>query len=329
MCAMIPVEKPYELIRFCKHRKDTSQPAGHHRVREGHLSGTAKLAVEVLTPLQVASGLPEYIEVSKNGRREKLLLLFPVVQKRGKGHIGIVPGTSLKGAARSLHEIITPSCIPVASRQTRQAVPNDLRACRGESQLCPTCRIFGAMGYLGHLNFDDAPISLKHFSPVRTPLLWQPSRGPGLANRYKEGRDAAGRKLYYHRKPARGPDDRFAIKPGEVFPITFRFENMAPAALGGVLAALGLHPNYRFPIKVGAGKPVGMGSVMLRVDRIQLTASDELPQRGRLGGATAVADPEQLWSEALEKWVDKEALGSLSKILTCEGLTKSAPSDAY
>jgi hypothetical protein len=108
-----------------------------------------------------------------------------------------------------------------------------------------------------------------------------------------------------------------------------------------LLTALGLHPDHPFPIKLGGGKPVGLGSVQIILNRVTLLqGADSLKATGRLGQAkTLVGDDLNDFltqcanaANALidgDALIDNDALGKLKTILKEAGLQETAPADPY
>jgi hypothetical protein len=176
-----------------------------------------------------------------------------------------------------LVEALSFSCIPIASGLVRSALPRWLTRCTSSSSLCPACRLFGTQEYQGQISVADAIVPFGNLSLIGTPLLWAParSRGRGLPPRYLHQGETRGRKVYEHRKTASGPDPRVVIKAGVTIPMRISFFNLSEAELGLLVAALGNHPQHSFPIKIGAGKPVGMGSVEVRIQAAVLLSGGE------------------------------------------------------
>ncbi len=150
------------------------------------------------------------------------------------------------------------------SRKVLNYIPAPLRRCTRIDELCPACRLFGMTGaprqnYRGSVHVADVMLPPNaSVMLTRTPLLWTPARSRrGLPGRYLQGKHVRGRKFYYHGRVAAGPDARVALQAGQTLRATVYFDNLGPALLGVLLTALGLNLEYPFPIKVGAGKPVG------------------------------------------------------------------------
>ncbi|WP_448377680.1 hypothetical protein, partial [Fervidobacterium sp.] len=102
-----------------------------------------------------------------------------------------------------------------------------------------------------------------------------------------------------------------------------------------LLTALGLHPDYPFPIKLGGGKPVGLGSVQVKCQRINLLqGADALKTIGRLGQAKTLVDSDldafvAQCANAASALIDSAVLGKLKTILHKKGLQETAPADPY
>jgi hypothetical protein len=150
------------------------------------------------------------------------------------------------------------------------------------------------------------------------------------------GQPSEGRKFYRHARPPSGADPRACIKSGAELPLRIHFLNLSEAELGILLTALGLHPDHPFPIKLGGGKPVGLGSVQVILQRITLLqGADALKATGRLGQSqTLVGDALDKFTTrcaqaAADKLIDGDALGELESILGEAGLQETAPADPY
>jgi hypothetical protein len=248
----------------------------------------------------------------------------------------LIPGSSIKGAVRSIVEAITCSCIRITQGRHRPYIPQGYGGCMSVNDLCIACRLFGAQDYQGHVSFEDAVAPKGSLVLLGTPLLWTPARGGrGLPPRYLQGNQARGRKFYRHARPPSGADPRACIKSGAELPLRIHFLNLSEAELGILLTALGLHPSHPFPIKLGGGKPVGLGSVQVVCQRITLLqGADALKATGRLGQSqTLVGDALDKFTtrcaQAADKLIDGDALGELEAILDEAGLRETAPADPY
>lgn len=327
--------KPYELIPFAE--KLRSFPCqGHHKYDEALFTGVLELGLHTERPVQVASG---YQDFKDERGRENLVSMMVVAAKGGKQWY-VIPGSSLKGALHSIVEAISPSCLPVSSSKLREFIPNQMRRCTSIEHLCPACRLFGVTGggknsYQGNIFLEDILVAPREMELWRTPILWTPGgRSRRVARRYLSKNRLAGRKFYFHGKPAAGPDWRLVVKQGVNLRTKISFDNLTKPFLGLVIAALGLAPQYPFLIKVSAGKPVGMGSIRLDLKGIFLMGKIE--RTGRLGGALKKLESniEQELSEWVKAACDEELIipdniEKLAEILGEKTLNRQSPQGLY
>ncbi len=247
-----PKPKPFFWIPL-QGAPQREEPTPHLRFID--LSGRMELEIEVRSDyLYVGSG---QLELQTIGGREQAYYAFA-----RRGDQLIIPGTSIKGAVRSVVEAISNSCVKVHARGER--VRSSHQACRDEDSLCPACRLFGTTGYRGRVHFVDAvPAGEIRPEIIRIADLWPP-------------RQARGRKFYYSKKfrkldlqPARNHRFLEAVPKGTRFRTALHFENVSPAEMGLLLHAMGLDRSaqdpgkivYAFPIKLGGAKPRCLGSV--------------------------------------------------------------------
>lgn len=132
----------------------------------------------------------------------------------------LIPGSSIKGAVRSIVEAITCSCVCITKSAHHSHLPEEYRGCASVNALCTACRLFGAQDYQGHLRFEDAIAPRGTLVLLHVPVLWEPARGKrGLPPRYLlENGAAKGRKFYFHALCAPGNDPRTCIKSGAELP---------------------------------------------------------------------------------------------------------------
>ncbi|HID31471.1 MAG TPA: hypothetical protein EYP19_15925, partial [Desulfobacterales bacterium] len=320
--------------------------AGQDRLHGGKWSGWFDIEFHTLMPVQVATGITDFVR-TRSG--ERLALTQAMVKRRllddprRSGIAVVLPGSSLKGALRSLVEALSRSCVLVVGGLTRSALPRHLTRCANPDNLCPACRLFGSQDYQGQVSIADASVPSGSRVIMGTPLLWAPARsqGRGLPSRYLERGRARGRKFYKHHRVASGPDPRVVIKQGVTIPTRITFTNLTSAELGLLVSALGCHPQYSFPIKLGAGKPIGMGSVEVNMQRVVLLSGSEGVQRaGRLGKAISKAEclEGEALKERLVEWTQQaeqeellltEQLEELAQIFERSSLNTPAPEGMY
>lgn len=163
------------------------------------------------------------------------------------------------------------------------------KPCTSRNNLCPACRIFGVTGkneekgIASRVRFSDIiideDIEIKKYSlsPLRSP---HPSYLPfyAITSDYNQGYDAEGsdirgRKFYWHHA-SENTDINNAdttiegIKSG-IFSFSVYYEDLTETQLKHVLWLLCLGENEedgKYCFKIGHGKPLGYGSVKIRVD---------------------------------------------------------------
>ena len=333
-------EKPYDFVPFPKRRPYRQKGAGQDKLNPCLLSGTLELTLHTLTPVHVGSGYSDFIKADDQEYLAALQASKPVREDDTTCRRYLIPGSSIKGAVRSIVEAITRSCIRITQGRTqgrhRPYIPQGYDGCMSVNDLCIACRLFGAQDYQGHVSFEDAVAPKGSLVLLDTPLLWTPARGGhGLPPRYLQGNQARGRKFYRHARPPSGADLRACIKSDAELPLRIHFLNLSKAELGVLLTALGLHPDHPFPIKLGGGKPVGLGSVQVIPQRINLLqGADALKATGRLGQAKTLAGDDlndflTQCANAADELIDGDALGELESILGEAGLRETAPADPY
>jgi CRISPR/Cas system CSM-associated protein Csm3 (group 7 of RAMP superfamily) len=252
-------EKPFRYLEAPGGVPDREKPVTHEKLQPHLLSGQLKGHLRTRGPVHVSSGTVELSRLVD--LPTSMVSNYPLVRAfvRSEGH-RIIPGSSLKGAVRSTFEAITLSCI---AKGRRDVVARDWQECRRKDWLCPACRLFGAMGYLGKIKFSDAVQQSNRGEVWTVPQMYQPKT-----------RDPDGRKFYMHGKQTTGEQPVEAVPEGELFNFSVRFDNLSEAELGGLLTALGLSPDPRekFSLKLGGFKPACFGSVEFEVEQLLLEA---------------------------------------------------------
>jgi hypothetical protein len=197
----------------------------------------------------------------------------------------LIPGSSFKGAVRSTYEAITPSCLCKVAKQYKQGdkmvkirLPRGYQECqvepqRNQTDVCPACRVFGALNWQGLIHFTDARCETAGFSTGFMPSLYRPRPEKRKAY-FNQQREVAGRKFYYHAVKAvdKGQQQGIPVQQaGKEYTFTtqLRFMNLTSAELGTLLIVLGQDPKNPIALKVGGGKPVGMGTMVVDVTEIK------------------------------------------------------------
>jgi len=225
---------------------------------EKHLTGKLELELEVISDyLFVGSGNYDLREKDK-------LVYYSFFRTNGDL---VIPGTSIKGAVRSVLEAISNSCVS----QTRRGEGHFVTHKRCEfglekTNLCPACKLFGTTGYAGRASFFDAHPEKSDIEIVKIHELFPP--------RINEGK----RKFYQNKKfnPVRNKRQeknyRFveAVKKGSKFKSALSFQNIEKRELALLLYAMGIGQDYM--IKIGGAKPRCFGTVRFIPTAIKLWA---------------------------------------------------------
>ena len=157
------VPKPYDFVEIEPLGPgDRQYPAGHERYHPGMVSGRLEAALIVATPLHVSSGRVKM----RKGKQPPLVREMTCVNGQP-----CVPASTLKGVVRSVVEAITRSCVRIVSARTDQ-LPRGAAACRDNDNLCLACRMFGALGFEGHVRFGDAVFDNGDVGIRRMPVLY-------------------------------------------------------------------------------------------------------------------------------------------------------------
>ncbi|MCA9897242.1 MAG: hypothetical protein KC433_03585 [Anaerolineales bacterium] len=176
-----------------------------------------------------------------------------------------VAGSSLKGAVRGLFEAMTYSAVAKtkARLDRRDFGESTYNARRRENKgdLDPAGRLFGAMGYQGHLRFFDCPLVEGETAVHDIPPQYQPKG------------DDENRRYYPHalKDHRQGTWPLEIVKPGGLFRFAIQFDNCSQIELGLLLIILG-QTDPPICLKLGAGKSAGLGGVQFQ--HVQVIAVD-------------------------------------------------------
>lgn len=214
-----------------------------------------------------------------------------------------IQGSSLKGCVRAVYEAITNSTLAVVTSRYRGQIPPERLPCRKKEELCPTSRVFGALDWQGLVEFKDAVCQSTGFSPGFMPSLYRPR--PDRQAYFERGK-VAGRKFYYHtiRAIDRGQNQGVPVQTAAkeyTFTTELHFKNLQDAELGALLIVLGQDPNYPIALKVGGGKPIGMGTMTVQVTAIDYIKGQNLRDRY----VSYHPDSTQLTGDALQQLMQR------------------------
>jgi CRISPR/Cas system CSM-associated protein Csm3 (group 7 of RAMP superfamily) len=331
----------YELISLPQ-SVDKKRPAGIDAYKEPLLTGNIALRLKAETEVFVSSGIIAMNQdVAHQTRR------IPLVKTAiWKDNIIVIPGSSLKGVVRSIYEAITCSCLCKVTKgykdQGKQYikinVADDFQECKidikkqEKQKVCPACRIFGAMGWIGLIRFTDAVCEQKGCKTDFVPSLREPDKK--LSKYYDKDKDqdkkVNKRKFYYLEEQSESQEKRGIdvqqAKSGNTFQTELHFMNLSLAELGTLFIVLGQDKNNRLFLKVGGGKGVGRGTMTVEVTQVEkVTGGKTLSQRYssyELSGTEIIKGNklENFINEAIEKSHNKklvqiEQLEELKKVL--------------
>lgn len=299
-----PAPKPFAFMPL-PDRVNRQRPTGHDLYNAECTTGQIQGTIEALSPIHIGSGV---IDLGQD-----VELIKTAVRTSGNA---VIPGSSLKGAIRSVVEVISESCVCKVSGRIRRAVPRNFAECRRKEQLCVACRIFGAMGFQGNVAIQDAPQIEGKIVTKRVPELYAPGRYQ------RRMRDTPGHKFYMHGQVASGETPVEACEVGSKFRFVVQIDNLRQAEWGLLFTALGHHPEHPFKIKIGGAKPVCFGSIDFQFERIQIEAQardqyldwDVKPESVRTGEQLEAWKRECI-AQATDSLIKQNLLADLAQIL--------------
>jgi len=311
--------KPYALVSFPRQKPFLRPPVGHHRYQPETYHGTLFLTLKVLTALHVSTG----VTALGSDVDSRVPLIKTMVQ--GRQRQLLIQGSSLKGCVRAIYEAITNSTLAVITNRYREKMPKERLPCRSKDSLCPASQVFGALDWQGLVHFTDATCTSAKSVTGFMPSLYRPR--PEERNAYFDRGFAAGRKFYHHAVKAVDKGDRgIPVQQAGteyVFKTQLHFRNLSEAQLGTLLVALGQDPDYPMALKLGGGKPVGMGTVQVSVPTLEVTqnvrdryASYDPPKSETLtGGAVTLFIQQVTQAAKVSQLVELPQLEELAEIL--------------
>ncbi|MFM5900926.1 MAG: RAMP superfamily CRISPR-associated protein [Dolichospermum sp.] len=311
--------KPYNFVSFPKDRPNLQRPYGHHKYDQNRLHGTLYLTLKVQTPLHVSTGAV----VLGSDIGTKISLIKTMVQ--GVDNKLSIQGSSLKGCIRSVYEAITNSTLPVITSRYKDKIPPERLSCKNKEKLCPASRVFGALDWQGLIEFNDANCEIVSFSTGFMPSLYRPR--PDQSKAYFISGKVAGRKFYFNTSKAidKGQKEGISVQQAGreyTFKTEIQFKNLLPEELGTLLIVLGQDKKYPIALKVGGGKPIGMGTMTVNVDKInqpqnlkQRYSTYEISEDDELTGVKLVQFIQKYIQIAHSRLIQKQQLEELATIL--------------
>jgi CRISPR/Cas system CSM-associated protein Csm3 (group 7 of RAMP superfamily) len=257
--------KPYNFVSFPKEKPNLQRPYGHHKYDQNRLHGTIYLTLKVQTSLHISTGAV----VLGSDIGAKISLIKTMTQ--GIDNKLLIQGSSLKGCIRSVYEAITNSTLGAITSSYKDKIPPERLPCGKKEQLCPASRVFGALDWQGLIEFNDANCEKVSFSTGFIPSLYRPR--PDQSKTYFINGKVAGRKFYFNMSQAinKGQKEGISVQQAGreyTFKTQIHFKNLLPEELGTLLIVLGQDQKYPIALKIGGGKPIGMGTMTVNVDKI-------------------------------------------------------------
>jgi CRISPR/Cas system CSM-associated protein Csm3 (group 7 of RAMP superfamily) len=259
--------KPYQFIPFPDRKPTLSAPIGHDRYQLDRLHGTLYLTLQVQTALHVSTGITAM--GSDIGSRLPLVKTMTTTDQQL-----VIQGTSLKGCIRSVYETITNSTLAVITSKYRDKIPSERQPCKKRDQLCPASRVFGAMDWQGLVEFSDSKCQMQQLSVGFMPSLYSPR--PEQSREYFVRDRIAGRKFYYNmtRVIDKGEQRGIPVQQASrqyIFQTAIHYKNLRSEELGILFLILGQDQTAPIALKVGGGKPIGMGTMTTAITAIEHT----------------------------------------------------------
>jgi CRISPR/Cas system CSM-associated protein Csm3 (group 7 of RAMP superfamily) len=265
------VDKPYELVPFPVKPPKLEQPAGHSRYLPDRIHGTLFLTLTVQTAMHVSTGV---VVMGSDIGQNRIPLIKTMFQSTDQRLA--IQGSSLKGCIRAVYEAITNSTLAVLNtkkeyREINRKIPKERRPCQKKDELCPASRVFGSLDWQGLVEFSDAKCQSTGFATGFMPSLYRPR--PDQRQAYFADGRVIGRKFYYHtiRAIDKGQNQGIPVQQAAkeyTFTTEIHFKNLQDSELGTLLVVLGQDPKYPIALKVGGGKPIGMGTMTVKIDAI-------------------------------------------------------------
>lgn len=314
-------DKPYGLVPLPSKSIDRQRPAGQDQFRPKLMSGKLYLTLTAETASFVASGV---VAMGQDVQIKRVDLVKTAVHQKNQL---IIPGSSLKGVVRSAYEALTRSCLCKTKAKGKE-IPRGYSECKIKSdsvEVCPACRVFGAMGWQGLVSFPDAMGQKVSSSVGFMPSLYRPRTENPMY--HQANGQVSGRKFYRHAMEAVSAGEQRGIpvqQAGQsyVFKTALQFKNLTVAELGTLFVILGQDSNYPMALKVGGGKPIGMGSLSVKVESLEKPATPKdrytryiLPESDLLVGASLQAFMQTAIAQAQTNLIEPQQMQELAKIL--------------
>jgi CRISPR/Cas system CSM-associated protein Csm3 (group 7 of RAMP superfamily) len=320
--------KPYEMISFPTIDPPKHAPPGHQKYMSDRLHGTLFITLNVQTPVHISTGV---VVMGSDIGNNRVPLIKTMTQ--GVDRKLLIQGSSLKGCIRSVYEAITNSRLGVikSQREYKDKYPVNRKPCDNKNELCPASIVFGASGgkwgWQGLIEFSDATCERVDYTTGFMPSLYSPQPEPKNqdtkekylnSNYFNDRGKIKGRKFYYHtiRAIDKGENKGVAVQQAAsnyTFTTQFHFMNLKPEELGTLLIILGQDPKYPIALKLGGGKPIGMGTMTVTVNAInKIEGKENLCDRY---SSYNLSESNHLIGDSLKQFIQKQIQNSHSKLI--------------
>lgn len=229
--------KGYELVRILRGGQNIAPTNYIEIYKENLFTGIISLKARVVQHFSVTSGFWKDIQIS--GKRVHVMTIY----RDGQGRV-VIPGSSIKGMLRHYVRVLS----------ERTSKDN-----RDDDSGMPEA-IFGSTSFRSRVRSTD----VIYEGSLKGLRIFQQYAGHSRNNFYK---------VYsLTKKEEKGSRPEFLVEiipKGSILEFVLSVEGLKGIELGVLFLAMGVHPNYRFCLKFGRGKNIGMGGLLMEVTRFE------------------------------------------------------------
>ncbi|MCI8746371.1 MAG: hypothetical protein HFH67_00675 [Lachnospiraceae bacterium] len=188
-------DKAYDFVPLLDKCKRLSY-IPHNIMEKGSYNGKLKLKIQVLSPLHIGGRMQDYDNMGNIIKKQ--------VSRNGNM---VIPGSSLKGAVRSIAEAVSYSCaVKVPDNILKRILPiNNQEQCSNiNNGICIVCSIFGIANgeaaYKGKVNFGEFKLISGGLEENQIPLLEKPFKNDTTNDVFynnNEKKNYGNERLYY------------------------------------------------------------------------------------------------------------------------------------
>ena len=260
---------------------ERTHPPAHDVWADDLYTGVLELRLETLPGRFVSPGtgrlslLPQ-TDAGYNGKED--LVVQAAAKAAGQP---VIPGSGIKGAVRTLYEILSDSCDVFSNDKCDGGNQGDFSS----REYCEACSLFGCMGWRGRVCFSDAfpaePESVQvgvHWVPAPWEPKAEETRGDfrlyDLDEATASGEVAGSFSAVKKNLAREGYQGLFSTR--------LNFWNTTALELGRLLLAMGLSAAEAtaFPIRLGGCKYDGQGAVSVKPVAARLVSPDRKELEG-------------------------------------------------